>query len=131
MKILLLILLLSSALSKKVPSEVFDVWSKITDPYLLTCAESANASLEQIRNMLKHVHVPNNPQFHDFIKCIYEHLQMLRPDGSFSEDVILTKATYMTRELTQKCIEKSNSENNLSKKSYILCDCIVDGLAVE
>ncbi|KAF5292525.1 hypothetical protein FQR65_LT18404 [Abscondita terminalis] len=123
--------LLSSVFSKKIPNQVSEVWAKLTDPHLLSCVDSPNANLEPFKNMLKHIHVPNNPKFHNFIKCIYEKLEMLQPDGNFNEEIILKKATYMTPELTRKCVQKSNSEKHLPKKSFILCDCVVNGLVVD
>ncbi|KAF5292523.1 hypothetical protein FQR65_LT01669 [Abscondita terminalis] len=131
MKIIIILLLLSPAFTKKIPQQVFDVWIPLVEPHLPHCSELSNANVTEIKNMLRLMHVPNNPEFHNYIKCIYEKLGFLKPDGNFSESAILRKATYMTSELTRHCILKADSEKNLPKKSYILCDCVVNGLIEE
>ncbi|KAK4887239.1 hypothetical protein RN001_003510 [Aquatica leii] len=115
----------------EIPDNVHDVWGQLIAPHSDQCIESSKVNPNQVKNMLTHVHVPNNEQFHDYIKCIYEKLEMLKPDGTFNEEVILSKAYYLTKDLTKRCLKKAEFEQNLSKKSYILCACVVEGLAVD
>ncbi|KAK4887238.1 hypothetical protein RN001_003509 [Aquatica leii] len=131
MKIVLLLVLISSALSKKIPDRVHEVWGQLIAPYSDECVESSKVNPHQVKNMLTHMHVPNNEQFHDYIKCIYEKLEMLKPDGNFNEELILSKAHYLTKDFLIRCIKNAELEQNLSKKSYILCNCVVEGLVVD
>ncbi|KAF5292522.1 hypothetical protein FQR65_LT01668 [Abscondita terminalis] len=130
MKIFLLLVLLSPSLSKKIPDEVRKTWNEITAPHLSYCLKHSNISADEAESMLESAHIPNKERFHNYLQCIYEKSGMLQPDGNFNLNVIYSKSKPIKQEaLLKKCVEKTENEKHLAKKSYLLCICIVDGLA--
>ncbi|KAB0795934.1 hypothetical protein PPYR_09995 [Photinus pyralis] len=129
MKVCGLILLFSSlALTKNVPPEMVDIWNSLVDPFVGSCASEFNIDNEIARNFFRLGQLPNDRPFHCFLRCLYENLHFLTPQGDFDYDMVVTKAHYMPPHLAEKCISETKAIMDICGKSYVGAKCAIDSL---
>ncbi|KAF5271061.1 hypothetical protein FQR65_LT00480 [Abscondita terminalis] len=112
------------------PSDVKNTWKSLTDPYKIECLGDSTINLLRFELMAEHAYVTNVRPFGCYLKCIYQKIGVLKTDGEFDFDAILSKASYMSESLTQKCIDEAKDENDGCLKSLIGAKCVVNALSI-
>ncbi|KAF5287962.1 hypothetical protein FQR65_LT12139 [Abscondita terminalis] len=115
--------------STKLLSHDHSVWSNLTNEYVEECVLISKVSPSLVDEILIHADVPDDKNLHCYLKCIYEKIHFLLPNGEFDEDEIVEKAHYANPEITEKCIEVADFEKELCRKSFLFGRCVLHELA--
>ncbi|KAF5271060.1 hypothetical protein FQR65_LT00479 [Abscondita terminalis] len=116
---------------KQVSLYVQNIWKNLTDPYQSECIENSTINLIYSDIMLENAYVSNSLSFGCYLKCIYEKIGVLKPDGEFDFYGILNKMSYMTEEVTRRCIDEGKDETDVCLKSLIVCSCAVNAFSID
>ncbi|KAF5271052.1 hypothetical protein FQR65_LT00471 [Abscondita terminalis] len=132
MFLLLLVLTITiiNAESKQIPSEIKKTWHDLTDKHEKVCLDESKTKSEYIKMMVEEAQVTNDKSFGCYLNCVFRKLGIIMTDGEFDVKSILSKASYMTPELTNKCVDESKKDSDACQKSLTAANCTVSGLSV-
>ncbi|KAF5271066.1 hypothetical protein FQR65_LT00485 [Abscondita terminalis] len=118
-------ILLNTSSSAKFPLEIKKVWNSLTIKYQDECLYLSKTNPDYPRLMVENGYVPNDLSFGCYLRCIYEKTGALKPDGQFDITIILRKVSYMSENLSVRCIREAENEDDFCKKSLIAGNCTV------
>ncbi|XP_031345442.1 uncharacterized protein LOC116172371 [Photinus pyralis] len=127
--IVLFILLTPTLCQKQLPPDAVKAWDSIAMIYNDICIQETNIDPRVPEIMFKELPMPEEKEFHCYLKCSQERLGFMSPSGEFNIAVILDQVHFMTEELVTRCAEVSYQELELCKRSYALFKCLVLGVA--
>ncbi|KAK4878878.1 hypothetical protein RN001_011384 [Aquatica leii] len=115
MRLILLLIVSSSALYRNVIDEVNTIWGKIIAPYHDLCITETNANI-------------TNPNDSDgigcYIKCLYDKLKYLDSNGEFNYKQMKATASYMNDEVI-KLLSSVGQLVNMFPKCLVLITVLV------
>ncbi|KAB0798183.1 hypothetical protein PPYR_09176 [Photinus pyralis] len=115
--------------SQEISQYIQDVWRNVTLPHHDACVIESQIDPLIAETWLRDFHMPDDDYFGCFLKCLYSSLNFMRSDGTFDQHEIVDVAHYMDHDMAEMCLENIDVEENLCKKSYNLCWCVVHALA--
>ncbi|KAK4879396.1 hypothetical protein RN001_007542 [Aquatica leii] len=107
------------------------IWKGLTQAHNNECVKISKTNPDYIEKMLIDVHIVNERSFHCYMKCIYEKLNFMLPNGDIDVNYVLEKAPYMTRELTVKCAMEAKRVEDFCDKAYNVMHCVIHNLSEE
>ncbi|KAF5271058.1 hypothetical protein FQR65_LT00477 [Abscondita terminalis] len=116
---------------KHIAPDVKNIWKNLTDPYQNVCLGHSPINSVHSEVMIKNAYVGNSKSFGCYLKCVFEKIDVLKPDGEFDVHAILDKLPYMTENITQKCIDEGKGETDGCLKSLIVGNCAVKAYGVD
>ncbi|KAF5297952.1 hypothetical protein FQR65_LT09863 [Abscondita terminalis] len=118
--------------SRKMPDHVFKIWMELAGPYSNDCAAKTNPDPKDVDAFVNRGFVPLHKPVTCFVNCLYQQMQVLKPNGEVHMEKMMELGSYMTPEVSQMCTDEAEwySGNDMCEKAYILGNCIIHALAV-
>ncbi|KAF5296842.1 hypothetical protein FQA39_LY12360 [Lamprigera yunnana] len=86
--------------------EAIKLWENISRNHNDECISTTNIDPVVLKRIVYNRTVPNDRNVYCYLRCIYEKLDFLLPNGEFDEDKIVNTATYLTHEVSKKYSNK-------------------------
>ncbi|KAF5296848.1 hypothetical protein FQA39_LY12366 [Lamprigera yunnana] len=129
MKVLTLIFIFFGfASTNRVPSDVIEIWNMLVKDHNDECIANTNVDPIKIKAILIEAKIPYEENILCYIKCVYEKMNFLLPNGEFNMDELLGKASYLTQESVENCKKIANPETDVCRKSYLFAHCVIEFL---
>ncbi|KAK5645690.1 hypothetical protein RI129_004154 [Pyrocoelia pectoralis] len=110
----------------KLSPEVIVDWENFHIPHFDECVKETNVDPMVARLMLRQLHLPDENEFHCYLKCIYQRNQLLTSDESDLNYDQLVNFIHLSPELVDKCIKVAKSEVEICRKTYIFVKCFLE-----
>ncbi|KAB0800759.1 hypothetical protein PPYR_06498 [Photinus pyralis] len=125
MKLLVVFTLFVAVYTKKLSPEVIKVWEGIVAPLYDDCVKITNVDPEIPKTMFELEDLPNADSFICYMKCIYDKLSFLKPNGELDQDQMLKVIYTLKLEELQKCIADTPKSTDLCKNTHDIAACII------
>ncbi|KAF5296838.1 hypothetical protein FQA39_LY12356 [Lamprigera yunnana] len=122
---LIIIIAVSFASSFHISDHKVQVWLNATKDYNKECIADAHANLTYIKTMFIVTDLEDLRATECYFKCIYEKMKFLFPNGTFDQELMVSKIDYYSMDLWRKCEEDVTAASDLCKKSFIFARCVL------
>ncbi|KAF5296846.1 hypothetical protein FQA39_LY12364 [Lamprigera yunnana] len=129
MKVLTLIFIIFGfASANKLPSDIIEIWNMLVTDENDDCIVNTNVDPIKIKAIFIEAKIPYEENILCYIKCVYEKMNFLLPNGDFNINELLNKAPYLTQESVENCKKIANPETDVCRKSYLFAHCVIESL---
>ncbi|XP_031345822.1 uncharacterized protein LOC116172703 [Photinus pyralis] len=126
MNAVILLCFIMTAVEMNIRPEVIVDWENYHIPYFDECVEETGVDPMIPRLMFRQVNLPDEEDFHCYMKCIFERNNWMTSDGEDINYETLAEAVHVTPELIETCRTVADLESEICRKVYLVTKCAVD-----
>ncbi|KAF5296843.1 hypothetical protein FQA39_LY12361 [Lamprigera yunnana] len=131
MKLFGLMVLLSLTSAADISPFALNIWNDLIKDFHDECVAISNANPEQAKSIVRDIAVLKDRSVHCYLKCLYEKIDFLLPNGEFNKNDVVYEAHHLGIEGSKKCAADANPEKDVCTKAYIFGKCVVDMLVTQ